>query len=173
MDIKQYRKACNYAMKLVPYGSRSHKDIVHDAYLDYYYRTKQDLFKAPNKTIIITVRNHYYNSIRKDRFMYKGEYFRKRYYSLNDDFSVIDGITQGEYLEAKFSLYSDNEVLANIDANQKLKLLQDRLSCRQRYFLDRFLQGYSQIELLREGESGVSDGIRRIREKYLTVIGSN
>lgn len=162
MNTHEYRRACSYARRL----TNDYRDIVHDAYLDYFKRTKQDLFDAPNRTIVVTVRNHYYNSIRKNRFMYEGEYHQKRTYSLSEtDVNAID-------TEVKFNLYSTS-FMSEIVINDEVEQVCKRLTPVQVDVFQQLVQGYTIQDIAKNknvNQSSVRKSVEYIKERGQKVI---
>lgn len=142
MNRQEYRNACSYARKL----TQHYRDIVHDAYLDHFLRTGRDLFDSPNRTIVATVRNHHYNSVRRNRYMYNGKYHQKNYISMNGP-SLIEDLTNEEYIQSKFDYHTKDSVIDDIILTDQVKLIKTRITERQGELLDKAMEGYTIMDL--------------------------
>lgn len=142
MNRQEYRNACRYASKLTHY----YRDIVHDAYLDHFLRTGRDLFDSPNRTIVVTVRNHYYNSVRRNRYMYNGKYYQKNYIPLNAP-SLVEDMTNEEYIQSKYDYHTKDSLMDNIVLNDQVELIKTMITERQGELLDKAMEGYTIMDL--------------------------
>lgn len=68
--LENYNKAKKYLYKVTP---ELYKDILHDAYLNYYRRTGLNLFNQPNTNVIGVIRNQWYEELRKSLYKKNGE----------------------------------------------------------------------------------------------------
>lgn len=67
--IENYNKARKYLYKI---DSNLYKDVLHDAYLNYFRRTGLNLFERSNTNVIGVVKNQYFETLRKGMFKKNG-----------------------------------------------------------------------------------------------------
>lgn len=168
MNNYEYKRACSYARKLTPF----YRDVVHDAYLDHYNRTGEDLFDSPNRTIVVTVRNHFYNNVRSNRYMYNGKYYQKVFIRMNAP-GLIEGTTQEQFVEAKFNYHSQDSLMDDVILKDQVNVVKDNITTRQAYLLDKAIEGYTIMDLAKlEGinQSSIRKSFGYIKCKAVNLL---
>lgn len=80
-----YDRACSYAWKCNPY---LYKDLVHDAWVQYYTYRGKNLFDQPDYYVFRVIRNIWFNHLRSQTFMWKLQRYSKQNINL-DDYELV------------------------------------------------------------------------------------
>lgn len=126
--LRQYRKALNYAHRLDP---QYYKDLVHDAYLEWYRKTGMSLLEAPEGVMIQTIKNTHRGNYTRSTFMWRGEIGLKQFFTFQ------------EYDRPVNEFNPENQCII-MDMKEKLD---SRLTEEQREVLNQTRMGYAPSEV--------------------------
>lgn len=160
MKLDTYRQALRYATYI---EWRTPKDIVHDAYLQWYDKTGKDLFDEDAILVMsmvkYAIRRHYQKS--RPTFMWRGEFYPRTHIPVSTDFAT------GCYTP---SIESDQEGLIDNQINNlRLSL---KLTTNEKVIFVHIKQGFSQTEVskkLKNSVQAVHAALCQIRVKAIKL----
>jgi DNA-directed RNA polymerase specialized sigma24 family protein len=159
--MEQYWKARGYAYKLV--NGDDYVDLVHDAYLDWFYKTGKNLFEESRVTILVAVKYRAKQRWRSRTFEWKYETFQKQYFKVTseDQTNPEDGNTY-----APLSTTTEHE---QVEVDHDINVYVRTLSEIQREVFDKLINDEDRVEIAEEFNTSpqvITARVKRLREKY-------
>lgn len=145
-----YQKAIRYATKLIrdynaPYNPR---DLVHDAYLEWWKYRETDLFTNPEGTIVRTIKNKHFNNLNQQYYQKDGEKHKKINILVSDgsDLPNIENVSE-QSLGQEHIPEEENTPETEIVTKENLKDLHSELCDFDKKVLNLKARGYGNGEI--------------------------
>jgi DNA-binding CsgD family transcriptional regulator len=116
--IENYNKAKRYLFKV---NSEVYKDVLHDAFLNYFRRTGLNLFDRPNGNVIGVVKNEYFSYLRSKMFRRHGERLPFQFTTFEDHSftsvtpeDILIGEETQQQIESRLSSFEDPRLAGEV-----------------------------------------------------------
>jgi DNA-binding CsgD family transcriptional regulator len=116
--IENYNKAKRYLFKVDP---EVYKDVLHDAFINYFRRTGLNLFERSNGNVIGVVKNEYFSYLRSKMFRRGGERLPFQFTTFEDHSftsitpeDILIGIETQQQIESRLPSFEDPDLASEV-----------------------------------------------------------